>query len=466
MKRDKKKKAAAEKESNRPWSLPFQTRRLAQENLLPPQDAEDEGKFCLVLDMDETLLHCSFVEKAEEKYRQTAGENRQTDTSTKPDFHFEVSCFNVEVRCRPNLQHFLKECAKVFEMVIFTASLEEYANKAMDLIDPSNTCKYRLYRPATVTFRGVDYVKDLANLGRDLRRTVLIDNNHLAMLASPDNSIAINDFYGDASDHELDGALKLLMRMKDMDDVRPFLRKAFQMREQVAEILDQYNQEDCYDEDADAYGYEDEGEETAEETAVDKSTMEAQGQLLQMSMESNDSIVNPETNAVKRPLPEMMCQQGPDTASDVQKKGPGANMTASAPQKYRNFSANVQKLEPAVPAVPATLNESASDVEGSFSESPEFVPRHLAVQEEAKEDLTTKTLKSRAAKMSLPHTIFSTPPRTMNLRTLDSRKAAREAREQELSLNPIQVSVGSGQAVEEATTKKTTKNKRLPEILS
>lgn len=77
----------------------------------------------------------------------------------------------------------------------------------------------RLFRPATVTFRGVEFVKvdnplllllqvslamwqlcaespthyfwvhaqDLSKLGRDMRRTVLIDNNHLAMLASPRN---------------------------------------------------------------------------------------------------------------------------------------------------------------------------------------------------------------------------------------------------------------------------------------
>jgi len=227
------------------WSLPFRAKQLHSAALLPAQDKEDEGKLCLVLDMDETLIHCAFLDMQDDKFRQTLGEDRRTNYATRADFVFEVSSFQVEVRCRPGLAMFLEKCSKVFELVVFTASLEEYATKAMDLIDPEGLVKHRLYRPATVSYRGVDYVKDLSRLGRDMQRTVLIDNNHLAMLASPENSIAINDFMGDPNDAELYGAFEMLMSMKDMEDVRPFIKETFKTHLEIEEIFEQM---ECGDE--------------------------------------------------------------------------------------------------------------------------------------------------------------------------------------------------------------------------
>jgi len=72
-----------------------------------------------------------------------------------------------------------------------------------------------------------------------MQRCVLIDNNHLAMLASPENSIAINDFMGDPSDSELFGAYDMLMTMKDLTDVRPFIKETFKTHLEIAEIFEQ-----------------------------------------------------------------------------------------------------------------------------------------------------------------------------------------------------------------------------------
>jgi RNA polymerase II subunit A small phosphatase-like protein len=40
------------------------------------------------------------------------------------------------VRVRPGAEEFIREMAKIYEVIIFTASLAEYANPVIDKIDP------------------------------------------------------------------------------------------------------------------------------------------------------------------------------------------------------------------------------------------------------------------------------------------------------------------------------------------
>lgn len=61
------------------------------------------------------------------------------------------------------------------------------ADPILDAIDPQGHIKYRLYRDSTVEYNGYPYVKDLRVLGRDLRRTVLLDNALDSFRANPNN---------------------------------------------------------------------------------------------------------------------------------------------------------------------------------------------------------------------------------------------------------------------------------------
>lgn len=205
--------------------------------LLPPQKDMHKGRLCVVLDMDETLIHSVF-ESAENNYRQD-----EERASTRHKHHFTVVVGTDEevetahVYKRPGLMRFMDELAKHCEVVVFTAALPVYAKPVLDKIDPSCHIVHRLYRDSTVTYRGQPFVKDLARLGRDLRKCVLVDNNPFALLATPDNAMPIQSFYDDPEDNELEKALQLLLEMSQLDDVRPYLQERFNFRQHLNELL-------------------------------------------------------------------------------------------------------------------------------------------------------------------------------------------------------------------------------------
>ena len=88
---------------------------------LPPKDA-DSPLITLVLDLDETLVHCT-VETIE-----------NADLTFPVEFHNMT--YQVHVRLRPHLFTFLSKIQGKFEVIVFTASQKVYANELLNLIDP------------------------------------------------------------------------------------------------------------------------------------------------------------------------------------------------------------------------------------------------------------------------------------------------------------------------------------------
>lgn len=65
--------------------------------------------------------------------------------------------------------------SKHFEIVIFTAGLKDYADWIINDFDKRGYITHRLYRDSTKYRNGV-YIKDLSKLGRNLHKTLIIDN--------------------------------------------------------------------------------------------------------------------------------------------------------------------------------------------------------------------------------------------------------------------------------------------------
>ena len=145
-------------------TLPFLKQKLPKVSppYLPKADPNGH-KYCLVLDLDETLIH--YVDNG-------------------PDSYFLV---------RPYCKEFLNELSKLYEIVIFTAGVLEYADWVLDQIDPESKIKHRLYREHTIipekerqqhiqnaskvdTGTGQQLHIIWAMISRPIEKTIIVDN--------------------------------------------------------------------------------------------------------------------------------------------------------------------------------------------------------------------------------------------------------------------------------------------------
>ena len=162
---------------------------------LPPEI--ETSTYTLVLDLDETLVH----------------------------FFYTPSGGTFLIR--PFCSQFLEEMAKIFEIVIFTAALKDYADSILDILDPNKILiNYRLYRHHT-SLSGITFCKDLSKIGRDLSRTLIIDNLADNFKLQPSNGILIGTWIDDMKDTQLNDLGKILKILvsKKPNDVRPIIKK-------------------------------------------------------------------------------------------------------------------------------------------------------------------------------------------------------------------------------------------------
>lgn len=81
---------------------------------------------------------------------------------------------------RPWTAEFLREAAKYFEVVVFTAAEKKYADNVVQLLDPNrNLVAHLLCRNSCLEVDSL-FVKDLDMLGRDLAKTIIVDNSPIS----------------------------------------------------------------------------------------------------------------------------------------------------------------------------------------------------------------------------------------------------------------------------------------------
>ena len=164
-------------------------------NKLPPE--QESTTYTLVLDLDETLVHFFYTPSG--------------------------GMFLI----RPFCIKFLEEMSQKFEIVIFTAALKNYADSILDLLDPyKKLIKYRLYRQH-VTLSGITFCKDLSKIGRDLGKTIIVDNLEDNFKLQPNNGMHIWTWLDDMKDTQLDDLGKILKDLisQNPSDIRPIIKK-------------------------------------------------------------------------------------------------------------------------------------------------------------------------------------------------------------------------------------------------
>lgn len=128
----------------------------------------------------------------------------------------------------------MKRIGELYEVVVFTASVSKvgfhpsclhlyspltfhkYGDPLLDQLDIHNVVHHRLFRDSCYNHQG-NYVKDLSQVGRDLRETIIIDNSPTSYIFHPQHAIPISSWFSDAHDNEL---LDLIPVLEDLAGVQ------------------------------------------------------------------------------------------------------------------------------------------------------------------------------------------------------------------------------------------------------
>jgi RNA polymerase II subunit A small phosphatase-like protein len=194
--------------------------KAPQKALLPDVRPSEADKKCIVIDLDETLVHSSFK------------------PISNADFIVPVEIDNVihqvYVLKRPYVDEFLCRMGELFECVLFTASLAKYADPVADLLDKWDVFACRLFRESCVFHRG-NYVKDLSRLGREIHKVIIVDNSPASYVFHPDNAVPCSSWFDDMEDRELLDLIPLLEKLSQVDSVYAVLKN----KEQVQQLQNQ-----------------------------------------------------------------------------------------------------------------------------------------------------------------------------------------------------------------------------------
>lgn len=186
----------------------------------------------LVLDLDETLIHST------SRMGVSAGYSAVTsvggDTSRLSTSGLKVRVVEVvldgrsvvyHVYKRPWVDFFLRKVSAWYTVVIFTASMREYADPVIDWLDADGRggmIATRLFRESCTYVNG-SYVKDLRIVDPDLARVCLVDNSPISYAKDQANGIPIEGWINDPNDEALLDLLPMLDSLRFTNDVRHVL---------------------------------------------------------------------------------------------------------------------------------------------------------------------------------------------------------------------------------------------------
>ncbi|KAK7720167.1 Nuclear envelope morphology protein 1 [Botryosphaeria dothidea] len=176
----------------------------------------------LILDLDETLIHSmakggryTTGHMVEVKLNQTVGTGNQVLGPQVPILYY--------VHKRPHCDDFLRKVSKWYNLIIFTASVQEYADPVIDWLELERKYFAGRYYRQHCTFRNGAYIKDLSQVEPDLSKVMIVDNSPMSYIFHEDNAIPIEGWISDPTDNDLLHLIPLLEGLQHVTDLRALL---------------------------------------------------------------------------------------------------------------------------------------------------------------------------------------------------------------------------------------------------
>ncbi|XP_026178740.1 CTD small phosphatase-like protein 3 isoform X1 [Mastacembelus armatus] len=177
---------------------------------IPPK-TRSTPEATLVVDLEETLMFSSLNVIDDAEYT----------------FHaaFQDHQYKVYMILRPHAKEFMQAMAKSYELFVYTCAKKEYAEKILEILDPQRKLfRHRLYQDDCACILG-HYIKDLSILGRDLTKTVVLDNAPHTYPYHLMNTIPIKSWCGEPEDRELQKLIPYMEKLSAAEDFREVLKK-------------------------------------------------------------------------------------------------------------------------------------------------------------------------------------------------------------------------------------------------
>ena len=195
----------------------------------------NKNRKLLILDLDETLIHSDldFLLKDKNIY----------DTTLYFDSEEEKN-IPLPLIIRPGLYDFLDYASENFDLVVFTASDQDYADTIINYIEKEK--KYfslRLYRNNCLFIEPGLYIKDLRifNNFKNIKDIIILDNSLFSFANQLNNGILITSFFDDKNnDTFLSNVKDYLEYIKNEEDIREINKESFRF-EQIKEDISRNN---------------------------------------------------------------------------------------------------------------------------------------------------------------------------------------------------------------------------------
>eukprot|EP01004_Peranema_trichophorum_P003084 NODE_2095_length_1691_cov_55.056760_g1791_i0.p1 GENE.NODE_2095_length_1691_cov_55.056760_g1791_i0~~NODE_2095_length_1691_cov_55.056760_g1791_i0.p1 ORF type:complete len:265 (+),score=38.71 NODE_2095_length_1691_cov_55.056760_g1791_i0:64-858(+) len=127
---------------------------------LPLQHPDDNEKYTIVFDLDETLTYAR----------------------------------DGKIRPRPHIDNMFKTLKKRCEVIVWTAGLRVYANRVVSALDKFKVIKHCVCRSESWQPTPQGFAKDLRLLNRNIERTIIIENTPDCVVKNPLHSIIVPDY--------------------------------------------------------------------------------------------------------------------------------------------------------------------------------------------------------------------------------------------------------------------------------